>query len=267
MNQVGRMTILDSKTIPLTLELTRREIEERYSNQILGILWAFIHPAVLILVYIFLFVVVFRVKIGGTAELPLDYTTYLLTGLAPWLVMSEVLNKSGGLMASSSNIVKQVVFPLHILPVKAVLSSLPGFFVSLGILVTYVLATQEPHQSMLLLPVLMVLQIILMIGLTYFISSLGVFFKDLKDFVQVFSFVSMYLMPLFYLPSAVPGGFKFILYFNPFSYMIWSYQDLVYFGDFRHWWAFLTFALFSLSTYYFGRNLFNKLKPSFADVV
>ena len=117
--------IFDTQTIPLTLELTRREIEERYSNQILGILWAFIHPAVLILVYIFLFVVVFRVKIGGTAELPLDYTTYLLTGLAPWLVMSEVLNKSGGLMASSSNIVKQVVFSLHILPVKAVLSSLP----------------------------------------------------------------------------------------------------------------------------------------------
>lgn len=252
----------------LILELAKREVEERYTNQVLGILWVLLHPAVLIGVYIFLFVVVFKVKIGGTRELPLDYTTYLICGLAPWLVMLEGLNKSGTTITGASNLVKQIVFPVEILPVKTILATIPSYVVSLGILVTYIVITQEVvHKTIIFLPILFALQYIFMIGLCFIISSLGVFFRDLKDIVQVTSFVAMYMMPLFYLPNAVPGGFKFILYVNPFSYMIWSYQDALYFGDFRHWWALFIFAFLSLSTLVLGYRLFMNLKPVFADAL
>ena len=81
------LTTIKQLNITLAIELAKREVRERYANQMFGLFWVFAHPAVLMIVYIFLFVVVFKVKIGGTRELPLDYTTYLLCGLAPWLVM------------------------------------------------------------------------------------------------------------------------------------------------------------------------------------
>src|SRR6516162_1050589 len=91
----------------LTWEMTRRELTDRYAGQALGALWTFVHPAILMGVYIFIFVFVFAVKIGGTYEMPRDYTTYLLAGLIPWLTCSEAMSKGSAVLVGNSNLVKQ----------------------------------------------------------------------------------------------------------------------------------------------------------------
>ena len=78
----------------LTWEMTKSEVTDRYRGQILGWFWAILHPLILIGVYIFIFVVIFKIRIGGTREMPLDYTTYLLSGLIPWLTVQEVMSKA-----------------------------------------------------------------------------------------------------------------------------------------------------------------------------
>ncbi|MDF1627909.1 MAG: ABC transporter permease [Parvibaculaceae bacterium] len=252
----------------LTIEMARRELSERYAGQVFGVMWALVHPLVFIVVYLFLFVFVFKVKIGGTRELPLDYTTYLLSGLVPWLVTQDVLNKSGAIITGATNLVKQVVFPLEILPVKTTLAALPGFLISLVVILGYVVVKyQSVHLVYVFLPILIFLHLIFMLGWSYLLSALGVFFRDTKDFVQVIAFVCMYFMPIFYLPASVPGPMKLILYINPFSYLIWSYQDILYFGDFRHWWALAIFSVMSFGMLAVGLALFRKLKPSFANVL
>ncbi len=252
----------------LTWAMTRREISDRYAGQMLGTFWAIGHPLVLMGLYVFIFACVFRVKMGGTWELPLDYTTYMLSGLIPWMAFQESITKSATVILGNANLVKQVVFPIEVLPVKGVLASFSTQSVATVILIVYVAVR---HHSLpwtyLLLPSLFALQALAMIGVAYVFSALGVYFRDLKDFVQVFCLAGMYIMPVLYLPDMVPTAFRACLYLNPFSYLAWCYQDACYFGRFEHPWAWLAFAGGSLGTFYAGYRVFRKLKICFGSAL
>jgi lipopolysaccharide transport system permease protein len=252
----------------LTWEMTRREISDRYAGQAFGLFWALGHPLILMGVYVFIFAVVFKVRIGGTRELPLDYTTYLLSGLIPWLSFQESMSKGSVVIVSNANLVKQVVFPIEILPVKGVIASFATQLISSLILMVYVLFRHATlPATYFLLPLLFFFQILAMIGVSYILSSIGTYFRDLKDFIQVFGVVGVFLMPIFYLPDQVPELFRPLLYLNPFTYMGWCYQDACYFGRIAHPWAWILFLVGSVSTFYFGYRIFRKLKPLFGNVL
>lgn len=252
----------------LTIELAKREIKDRYLGQVLGAFWAVGHPIMLMAVYVFIFAYVFNARIGGTYALPKDFTVYLLSGLVPWMCFQETMSKGTSVIVSHANLVKQVMFPLEVLPVKGVISSLLSFFISLAILTMYVLFRyQSLPPTYLLLPLLVFLQIIAMIGVSYIFSAIGVYFRDLKDLVQVFSTVSLYMMPILYLPAQVPGKLRPILYLNPFTYLVWCYQDVLYFGRIEHGWAWLVNTTLSLGIFYIGYRVFRKLKTMFGNVL
>jgi lipopolysaccharide transport system permease protein len=219
-------------------------------------------------VYVFIFAYVFKQKIGGTVELPLDYTTYLLCGLIPWLSFQESMNKSASVIVGYSNLVKQVVFPIEILPVKGVISSFLTQLITTAILIAYVLIS---HGSLLwtyvLIPVLFFFQLLAMIGVSYVFSSVGVYFRDLKEFVQAFGTIGLYIMPIFYLPDQVPRIFQPLLYLNPFSYVAWCYQDVFYFGRFEHPWAWAVFIVLSIVIFSLGYRVFRKLREMFGNVL
>jgi lipopolysaccharide transport system permease protein len=252
----------------LTWEMTKREISDRYAGQVFGLFWAIGHPLVLMGVYVFIFAIVFKARIGGTRELPLDYTTYLLSGLIPWLSFQESMSKASTVIVSNANLVKQVVFPIEILPVKGVIASFATQLISSLILIIYVFFR---HGTLLasysLLPILFFFQIFAMIGVSYILSSIGTYFRDLKDFIQVFSVVGIFLMPIFYLPAQVPKLFRPVLFLNPFSYLAWCYQDVCYFGRFEHPLAWAVFSTGSISTFYLGYRIFRKLKTMFGNVL
>ncbi len=252
----------------LTWEMTKREISDRYAGQALGIFWAVCHPLILMAIYVFIFAYVFKMKIGGTRELPLDYTTYLLSGLIPWMSFQEAMSKSTTVIVGNANLVKQVVFPIEILPVKGVIASLATQMISTIVLMGYLLITYRSLPlTYSLLPLLLFSQTLAMIGVSYIFSALGTYFRDLKDFVQVFCVAGIYLMPVFYLPSQVPEVFRPLLYLNPFSYLAWCYQDACYFGGFEHPWAWGVFIFLSLTSFYIGYRIFRKLKIMFGNVL
>lgn len=252
----------------LTFEMARRDVSDRYVGQAFGMIWAVGHPLFMMAVYVFIFAVVFKQKVGGTIEMPLDYTTYILAGLIPWLSFQESMNKSCAAITGNAGLVKQVVFPIEILPVKGVLASLLPQFVSTALLIVYVIATQEGLLgTYFLLPVLMLMQFFAMLGIGYILSPIGAYFRDIKDFVQLYGIVGMYLMPVFYLPDMVPNLFKPFLYINPFSHLIWCYQDALYFGRFAHPWSWGLTLFFCMMAFVFGYRLFRKLKPGFGNVL
>jgi len=252
----------------LTIEMARREITDRYMGQIFGAFWAIAHPLVFMGVYVFIFAFVFKVKVGGTVDLPLNYTVYLLSGLIPWLCVQEALSKNTTAITGNANLVKQVVFPIEILPVKGVLSSLFTECIFLFFLVIYVLAVYRfLPWTYCTIPVLVFFQALGMIGISYILSAVCVYFRDLKDFVQVFVVIGVYLIPAFYLPEFVPSSFRPLLYLNPFSHLIWCYQDALYFGRFDHPWAWWIFIVTSVAIFYLGYRVFRKLKLMFGNVL
>jgi lipopolysaccharide transport system permease protein len=264
----SELIILLTRHRQLTLEMAKREITDRFSGQLFGIFWAIGHPLILMLVYVFIFGFVFKVRMGGTTSLPLDYTTYLLSGLIPWLAFSEVMSKASVTIVSNSVLVKQVVFPVETLPVKSVISTLLTLLIFITMLIVYVLLVQNTLPwTYLLLPLLLFLLVLAMIGVSYILSAIGVYFRDIKDFVQVFSVTGVYLMPAFYLPESIPNLFRPLLYLNPFSYMIWCFQDALYFGRFEHPFAWPIFALLSIGSFVIGYRFFRKLKLMFGNVL
>lgn len=252
----------------LTWEMAKRELYDRYTGQVFGIFWSVAHPLILIGVYVFIFAFVFKARVGGTRDMPLDFTTYLLAGLIPWLGTMESMTKGSTVITANASLVKQVVFPIEILPVKVVLSAAITQFVMFVLLCVYVLIQYGTmHWTFVLLPLLFVMQLIFITGIVYVLASVGAYFRDLKDFVQVFCVTGIYLMPIFYLPASVPGLFKPFLYVNPFSYMVWCYQDVIYFGRFEHPWAWPIFGVMSMATFHFGYRVFRKLKTVFGNVL
>ena len=252
----------------LIYELTKREISERYSGQVFGALWTIGHPLLLTLVYIFIFGFVFRARVGGTIDMPLDYTAYMLSGIIPWLVFQKALGKASTVIIANANIVKQVIFPLEVLPVKSVLATIVTEIVFLFLLIIYTLIMNHtlPWTSVFL-PVLILFQTLGMIGMSYLFSSIGVYFRDLKDFVLVFLSIAFFILPILYLPESIPSAIRPVLYLNPLSYMIWCYQDILYFGQFAHPWAWVVFLLGSLFVFIFGFRVFRRLKTMFGNVL
>jgi len=252
----------------LTWEMTKREISDRYVGQLLGTTWAVTHPLFLMMVYAVVFTYVFQFKIGGTREMPLDYTAYLLAGLIPWMTIQESMSKAAVSITSHSNLVKQVVFPVEILPVKGVLASFISQLIATVLLVAYAyLKSGVIHATFALLPILFFIQILGMIGMAFFLAALGTYFRDVKDFVQVFTLACIYLMPIFYLPQWVPDRLKPLIYLNPFSYMAWAYQDVCYYGDFRHEKAWIIFPVGCLAMFYIGYRFFRKFQRGFGSVL
>lgn len=265
---IAELMYLLYKQRALTWELTKRDIRDRYVGQVLGVFWAIGHPIAMMTVYVFVFVVVFRIKMSGAIDVPRDFTTYILAGIIPWLGISESLGRGTGAIVGSANLVKQVVFPIEVLPVKAVLATVFTQIVMLGILTSYVLIRQHTLPwTYLLLPVLVAVQLVMMVGLALFLSALGPYFRDLKDVIQVMVLMGTYLIPAFYPPDLVPGLFKHVLRLNPFSHVVWCYQDVCYYGSIEHPWSWLIFPAFSVGSLYVGYRLFRKLKVMFGNVL
>ena len=252
----------------LIWELTKRDLGSRYAGQIMGSFWTIAHPLFLMALYVFIFGMVMGARIGGTREMPLDYTAFILTGIIPWMFSQEVMTKSTTAITGNAALVKQVVFPIEILPVTSAYAACFSAFVAMVSLGGYMLITGQGHIYMLvMLPVIILLHLMFMLGLAFAFSAISVFFRDLKDVVQLFVTAGLFLAPIIYLPQWVPPMFKPVLYASPFSYIIWCYRDVLYYGRFEHPWSRLVVAIMALLGLLGGYRTFRKLKPIFGDAL
>jgi homopolymeric O-antigen transport system permease protein len=255
----------------LTWEMTRREITDRYAGQVFGTLWAIGHPLLLMALYVFVFCYIFPARVGHSYQMPRSLTTYILAGMIPWLTFSEAMGKASSVIVGHTALVKQVVFPIEILPVKGVLASFVTQLVATSILLIYMAAAEHTWPlTLLLLPGLFVLQLLAMVGVSYVLAAVGVYFRDLKDFVQVFVTAGLFLAPILYQPAQlgqVARPFRWVLYANPFSHLVWCYQDAVYFGRFQHPISWLVVVVLSGAVFYGGYRVFRKLKALFGDAL
>lgn len=250
----------------LLLALTKLELRDRYAGQMLGLGWTLLHPLIQVGVYTFVFAVVFRVRLGE-GQSSFEYVTYLLSALVPWLCVQECLLKSTTSITSNTSLVKQVVFPLELLPAKGVLASFVTQVITTGILLGVVGWSGRCSAMLLLIPLLWTLQLVLLLGAASLLGAVGAYFRDLKEFVQIACMVGMYCCPICYAPESVPSVVRPLLYLNPASYLAWCYQDAFFYGRFEHPWAWGMFALLAGAAFGAGARVFKKLKPYFGSVL
>lgn len=248
--------------------MAKREVSAEHAAKRLGMFWGLFQPLSLLAVYAFIYGIVFRVRIGGTYELPKNFTIYLLSGLVPWFAFQLSMTKATGVITANANLVKQVVFDLFVLPVATALAACLSLVLGLGFIVLYTLGTYHSLPvSYVGLPVLLVLQFLAMTGVAYMLAALGTFIQDVRDLVQLAAIILIFLMPIVYLPSAIPAAFNPLLWLNPFTYMVYCYQDVLYFGRIQHPYSWIAFPLWSIFVFVAGYRLFRRVRPYFGNVL
>ena len=156
--------------------LTQREVLGRYRGSFVGIFWSFFNPVFMLVVYTFVFSVVFKARWNSGSDSRTEFALVLFAGLLIFNLFAECVSRSPSLILSNVNYVKKVVFPLEVLPWVSLGSALFHFGISLGVwLVAYVLFFGVPHASVLFLPLVLMPLVMFLIGLTLFLSALGVF--------------------------------------------------------------------------------------------
>jgi lipopolysaccharide transport system permease protein len=262
------LLILLSKRRALSFEMAKRELSSEHSGKALGGFWGWFQPLFLLAVYAFIYGVVFRAKIGGTFELPRNFTIYLLSGLVPWFSFQFCMARAAGVIVGNAGLVKQVVFDLNVLPIASALAAVFSLLLGLAFITAYTLAEYGSLPlTYLALPAIVLSQFFAMSGVAFALASLGTFIRDVRDIVQLSAVVLIFLMPIVYLPNQVPGAFNPLLWLNPFTYMVYCYQDVLYFGRFQHIWSWVAFPIWSLFIFAAGYRLFRRVRPHFANVL
>lgn len=251
----------------LITELVRREVRDRHVGQTIGTLWAYGHPVLLMLIYAFLFAYVFPTRFAASDAQQRDFAVSVLAGLVSWLAFQDLLGRSTTILVSHASLVKQIVFPVEVLPIKtAIACALPyAFALIFTLLYAAVSGTLSP--MVLAIPFLIVTQLIAMVGVAFILSALGLYFRDLRDIVTVFCSINLFAQPILYNPFAVPDVMKWVLTVNPFSYQVWCWQDVLFHGGFAHPTAWIIFPFCSGLTLALGWTVFSHLKHSFGDML
>jgi lipopolysaccharide transport system permease protein len=256
------------RNFALIREMVLRDIKGGHAGHGLGSLWIYAQPVVVVGTYMLIFGVVIGSKMAVSTTFPGDYTSYILVGLTAWLLMSAVLGRATTAFSGNSNLVKQVVFPIETLPVSTIIAVFIIYAPTFALMVSYKLFVGGGLGWLALaLPLVLGLHALLCIGLTLILSVTTPFLRDIREFVTIYTSVSMYFTPAIYLPDWVPQTVRPILYFNPFSYIVWVYQDILFFGEIRHGFAWIVFAVMAIGFFLAGLVVFRRVKPYLGNVL
>lgn len=257
---------------PLIMQLTRREIALRYQGSFFGILWSFLTPLLMLSIYSFVFGVIFGSRWPNPHPFPLDNVMFLFCNLTAFNVISELWNVSPFLIIGNPNYVKKVVFPLELLPLIQLLNILFHTLINFSILIVALLIFRHSLPlSILFLPLAMIPMIIFAMAGALFFTSLGVYLRDIKNFIGIFTTVLFFMTPIFYPPisvaNAAPGIAKFVINWNPLNHIIEMIRTAVVIGGIPSMSSYLSICGISILAFLAGFWLFEKLRPGFSDVL
>jgi ABC-2 type transport system permease protein len=244
-----------------------RQVTRSYRGSYLGLVWAILGPLVWVFFLALIFSNVIGIKnraVGGDPTL--NFGLFLYCGLLPFLTFSEALNKGINSIRSNAGLVQKVVFPLEILPFTNAIASMVDKVFGFGaLLIMLLLFGRTLHPTLLYMPVIVVLQVIFILGLTYIMAVLGTFLPDVAEVMRPVIRGMFFVTPILWPPDRLPDSLSWIEDYNPLAYLVNAYRDLILNGTLPGALSTLYFTLFSVALFIFGFALFVRLRPKFAD--
>ena len=247
----------------LFLQLTLREIKAKYKQSILGYSWVILVPLINLGVLSIVFSYLFKVPTGN-----IPYPIFLFVALVPWLFLSNAVSSATGSVIANGSLVTKVSLPREILPASAVTSKLVDLFLMMIILSFFLILYKISfHPTLLFAPVIVLSQILLIMGVSFFLSAGNVFYRDIEHAVGLLLMVWMYLTPIVYSPDLIPKDLKSLFYLNPMAGIIDAYRNIILDGNLPDWGSFCYSAAISLAVFVLGYLYFKNRSRFFADVI
>lgn len=255
----------------LIQSLVGRDLKARYRGTVLGFVWSFLNPLLLMLVYTVVFALILKPRDPLFAN-PLMYSIYLFSGLLPWQwFLSSTLESSGVLMANG-NLIKRILFPAEVLPVVTVTANLVNFLFGLPILLLLiVLFGGKLTLFALFLPLVVVVQYVYCLGFALLISALTLHFRDIRDILNNLMTLWFFSTPVIYSlmlePIQKSPVLRTVLSLNPMTHIIEGYHSALFYNELIHWKRLGITFLVSLAVFWIGYSVFDRLRDSFPEEV
>src|SRR5215467_12917152 len=251
----------------LIQSLVARELKARYRGSVLGFLWSFVNPLLLLTIYTFVFT---KILPGANKDLE-PFAVFMFSGLLPWTWFSASVLEGSGSLISGGNLIKKVLFPAEVLPIVSVLANMVHFFLGLVILIIFLVIYRHPPDAwdLFWFPVAVLVQLVFTCALGVLLAALAVHFRDIRDILANVLTLWFFATPIIY-PYFQPNVQKFRPLFNvnPFTHLAISYQEILFFyGPIGHWKWLVALGLLSIPLFLACYWVFDRLRDSFAEAV
>jgi lipopolysaccharide transport system permease protein len=268
---IGRAFVYPIRTMTrhrsLIRSMVRRDIVGRYRGSYGGLFWTVIHPLLMMATYYFVFGVVLQTRFGDDGR-PSNFVLYFLAGMLPWLAFSEAAGRAPTTVWEHGNFVRKLLFPVETLPVNLVVAGLFSEVFGVAIFVAGLLALGHTlPATALYLPLILIPQFLLTLGVCWFLAALGVFFRDLGQINTFLLTVWFFTTPICYSRAAMPEKFAWLFEKNPMYVLVESYRAIFLEASAPPWQPLALLTAVSAVIFVLGHAWFYKLKGSFADLV
>lgn len=237
----------------------KKEFRGKYKKSFLGVLWSFLNPLFQLLIYAMVFPFILKNNVD-------NYTIFLIVALMPWNFFNMTILQSAASIVANGGIIKKVYFPREILPISTATSNLLNFLIT-GIIVFAALLISGIGigTSVLVLPLIIIIQYILQLGLAFIFSSITVYVRDVEYLLNVFMMLMFYLCPIVYSADMIPARFLPIFKLNPMFHIISYYRTILYDKQIPNMPHVFILLIACLSILIIGYLIFQKCKKRFAE--
>lgn len=239
----------------------QKEIRGKYKGSILGVLWSFLNPLLMVVVYAIVFPYLMRM----TQD---NYLVFLIVGVIPWVFFTNVVTSGCNCVWINGNIIKKVYFPREILPISVVGAGLINFAISCIIILIFCLFSGIGFSiNLLWLPAIAIVQCMLSLGMLFILSAINVYVRDIEYLVQFIMNLVFYATPIIYNVSIFPAKFRWVLYLNPLAHLIDAYRAIFYYKTMPNLASLGIVGLISFVVLVLGYLIFKRMEKGFAEEV
>jgi ABC-2 type transport system permease protein len=244
----------------MIFSLVKKDLRGRYKGSVLGFLWTFINPLMQLVVYTFVFTYIMKAGIER-------YYLYLFVALVPWIFFSSAITGGSSSIVAQKDLVKKIYFPREVIPISYVTSCFVNMLLCFCIIFLVMLVAGIPFRplALLCLPVVMIVEYLLALGMAMLSSAITVYFRDLEHILGIVTMIWMYMTPIFYSIDMIPEKLRFIYHLNPMSSVISCYRDVLYSAKVPDLSSLLEAAVLGVFFLVVGMLVFGKLKKGFAE--
>jgi ABC-type polysaccharide/polyol phosphate export permease len=243
----------------LLRELVARDLKLRYKRSVLGIAWSLLNPLAQLLIFTFLFRKVLPLNIP-------NYPLFVFTGVLAWSWFQTSVFLAAGAITDNRELIRRPGFPAAILPVVTVTSNLIHFLLALPILLLFIwLSNVQLTNASLLLPLVIAIQFLLTLSLSFLVATFHVTFRDTQHLLSVLLLLLFYLTPVFYDASVVPERFQWFYRLNPLAYLLEAYRAILIYGEMPTAISLVGLSMLALGVLWAGYSVFRRASFRFVE--
>lgn len=240
------------------------DVRQRYVGSVFGALWAVLYPLLQLGIYTGLYTMIFKIRPSNLD--PMGYVVLVCSGLVCLMAFSEALTAATTSLSSNKSLLMNTVFPAELIPVRAAVSAQVTSMV--GISVTLIAGFAWGNAkiyTVLLVPVFWMLLLMFAMGIGWILSLFSLVARDIQHMLGLITMLLFVLSPFAYTPDMVPSALKAIIYINPLSYFVLTFQSLICYGVLPDKFIAIGAIALSLVSFIVGFKIFQKSKYVFFD--